>query len=934
MGTYDFKRIEKHWQNYWKENNTFIYEHNPTKQKFYILDMFPYPSGSGLHVGHPLGYVSTSIISKYKRLKGFNVLRPMGFDSFGLPAENFAIQSGKPPSETTEINIRRYKQQLEHLALGYDPTREFRTSDPGYYRWTQWIFLKLFTHWYNNTIAKAEPIEKLIGIFNSEGNIHVDACTSCDIIFSAEEWTQFSEKQQADILMKYRLAFTAESYVNWCQELGTVLANEEVKDGVSERGGHPVERRLMRQWELRITAYAERLINDLEGLEWPNSLLDMQRNWIGKSQGATLYFQLKDTYEQLLDSELDSNCIEVFTTRPDTVFGSTFIVLAPEHPLVNIITTKEQSDEIKAYVNKSMLRSERQRQSEIKNFTGVFTGAYVINPFTKKEIPVYIGDYVLFGYGSGAIMAVPAHDSRDHAFAKSVDLPIISVIEGINSDKEAYDAKSGKLCNSGFINGLEVKEAIEKIINEIENRGIGKRKINYRLRDAVFSRQRYWGEPFPIVYKNDIAYPVSENELPVTLPKVSVYKTTGTGQSPLASVEEWVNLPNGFKRETDTMPGWAGSSWYFFRYMDPHNELEFVSKEKASIWAPVDLYVGGSEHAVGHLLYSRFWTKFLYDIGKSPVQEPFKKLVNQGMIQGRSSIIYRHKVTLVYESMPLSESKENYIPIHADVNIVKDDYLDVEAFRRWSPANQSATFKLNSEGKFACDSEIEKMSKTYYNVVNPDDVCEQYGSDSFRLYEMFLGPIEQSKPWSTQGINGVFNFLKKVYSLFIDDQDYLRVTEETPTSEELKILHQTIKKVEEDIERLSFNTSVSAFMICLNDLTKHKVLKRAILEPFLIILAPFAPHICEELWQRLGHTESILKSEWPAFNPLFLIENSFEYPISINGKTKLKLQLPLDLAATEVEKAVLASEAIRKLIGDKQIKKVVVVQGKIVNVVL
>jgi leucyl-tRNA synthetase len=924
MAQYDFLRIEKRWQQYWKENHIFHTTNETTKPKYYILDMFPYPSGAGLHVGHPLGYISTGILAQYKRLKGFNVLRPMGFDSFGLPAEQYAILTGTHPAVTTEKNIQRYKEQLEMLGLGYDPQREIRTSDPEYYKWTQWIFLQLFHSWYNQDTDRAEPIEELVAHFQKQGNQGIKAATSHVGYFTADEWNGLETLVQENILMEYRLAYTAYTYVNWCEALGTVLANEEVKDGLSERGGHPVERRLMRQWQLRITAYAERLLKGLETVEWNPSLIEMQKNWIGKSEGAKIFFPIADSDKKL----------EIFTTRPDTIFGSTFMVIAPEHPLVGELTTSEQRQAVHDYVAAAMSRSERDRQSESKKATGVFTGSYALNPFTRTKIPIWIADYVLIGYGTGAIMAVPAHDERDYLFAKTFDLPIQSVIEGADVSTNAFPAKEGKMTNSEFLNGLEVKDAIRTAIQAVVDRGIGSAQTNYKLRDVTFSRQRYWGEPFPIVWKDGIARGVPESELPVTLPNVQSYKTTGTGESPLAAIDEWVNLPDGSRRETDTMPGWAGSSWYFFRYLDPNNPTKFVDPDLEKYWMPVDLYMGGSEHAVGHLLYARFWTKFLFDKGYVSVQEPFKKLINQGMILGRSSIIYKRKDADVFETMPLSEKEDRYIPIHADVRLVEDDALDIIGFKEWMKDYSDAEFILNSEGKFICDVEVEKMSKSLHNVVNPDDVCAQYGVDAFRMYEMFLGPIEQSKPWSTKGITGVFNFLRKFYSFFIGENDELLVTDEAPTAEELKILHQTIKKTEEDIERLSFNTTVAQFMICLNELSRLKCRKRAVLEPLLIVLCPFAPHITEELWERLGNQSSILQASFPQWKEEYLVESTFEYPISINGKMRLKIAFPLDCEPTEVEKQVLASEAVQKYLGENKVKKVVVVPGKIVNVVI
>lgn len=922
--SYDFRAIEQKWQTRWKETGQFETDVRADKPSYYILDMFPYPSGAGLHVGHPLGYIATGVLAQYKRMKGFNVLRPMGFDSFGLPAENYAIQKGVHPQITTEQNIARYKSQLSRLGLGYDPKTEVWTSNPDYYKWTQWIFIQLFKSWYNNASDKAEPVETLIALFEKGGSAAANAAHSSETEFSAAEWRAFEDKRKQEILLDYRLAYQSHTYVNWCEALGTVLANEEVKDGLSERGGHPVERRLMRQWSLRITAYAERLLQGLTDVEWPTSLVEMQKNWIGKSQGARITFYTTE-----------GEPIEVFSTRPDTIFGATFMVLAPEHPIVEKIATDEQKAEVEKYQAYAKSRSERDRMAEAKTHTGAFTGAYAVHPFTKENIPVWISDYVLYGYGTGAVMAVPAHDSRDYAFAKQFGLEIVEVVSGGNVAEEAFEAKDGTLVNSDFLNGLNVKEAIEQAITKLETDGLGVRETNYRLRDAIFSRQRYWGEPIPMIHRDGVPYPVEESELPVTLPKVESYKQTGSGASPLAAIEEWVNLPDGAKRETNTMPGWAGSSWYFFRYPDPENDEQFVAKDLAEKWTPVDLYVGGAEHAVGHLLYARFWTKFLFDRGFAPVEEPFKRLVNQGMIQGTSKIIFKRKDANVFDSLPPASERKNYIPIHADVNLVdENDCLNIDGFREWTPAYKDATFNVDENGCFKCKSEIEKMSKSLHNVVNPDDICDAYGADTFRLYEMFLGPLEQSKPWNTHGITGSFNFLRKVWGLFLDEEGRTQLTDEAPSKEELKILHQTIKKVGEDIERLSFNTAVAQFMIFANEAAKLKCRKRAVLEPFLLTVAPFAPHIAEELWARAGHTDSALNQPFPQYDEAHLTEDAFEYPVSVNGKLRLKLKLPLDLDKTQIEERALSAEGLKKYIEGKPVKKVIVVPGKIINVVV
>lgn len=853
--TYRFQEIEAKWQKQWVENQLYRVDVNEEKPKFYALDMFPYPSGSGLHVGHPLGYIASDIVSRFKRLNGFNVLHPMGYDAFGLPAEQYAIQTGQHPAVTTEANIKRFREQLDKMGFCFDWSRQVKTCNPGYYKWTQWIFSLFFKHWYDKSQEKARPISELVQAFEATGNNGIEAHTTYGIELTAENWNDSSEIQKNEILNHYRLAFIDETTVNWCAELGTVLANEEVVNGVSERGGYPVVRKKMKQWSLRITAYADRLLSGLETIEWSDSIKEIQRNWIGRSEGAEIDFNVQSTDVQL----------RVFTTRPDTLFGATYMVVAPEHPALDHICSAEQRDEVFAYAEKAKNRSEIERMADTQK-TGVFTGAYAINPFNQKEIPVWTSDYVLAGYGTGAIMAVPAHDERDFEFAQAFDLPIVPVIKPADSElqtplTEAVSSKEGVCFDSDFLNDLSVKEAIIRAIEEIENRDIGTKKVNYKLREAGFGRQRYWGEPFPIIYNEEL--PSLVNELPVDLPEVESYKPTGTGESPLAAVHNWVETPQGL-RETDTMPGWAGSSWYFLRYTDPNNAQEFASKESLQYWKNVDLYIGGSEHATGHLLYSRFWTKFLYDLGYLTWDEPFKKLVNQGMIMGEDG---------------------------------------------------------------------QKMSKRWGNVVNPDDVCDQYGADTLRLYEMFLGPLEDSKPWNTNGIEGVSRFLGKFWRLFYSNDAWL-VEEEKALDDELKVLHKTIKKVTEDIPKMSFNTCVSAFMVCVNDLTSLKCHKREILEPLLVLLAPFAPHISEELWESLGHTESIHKATWPSYNEDYIKENTFTYPISINGKMRTQIPFPVDMSKEEIEKNVLGNEVVLKWTEGKPPKKVIVVPNRIVNVVI
>ncbi|MBC5773443.1 leucine--tRNA ligase [Pontibacter sp. KCTC 32443] len=921
MSENNFSQIEKKWQRYWEENQTFKAKESTDKPKYYALDMFPYPSGAGLHVGHPLGYIASDIVSRYKRLKGFNVLHPMGFDSFGLPAEQYAIQTGQHPAITTEQNIARYIEQLKNIGFSFDWEREVRTSDPSYYKWTQWIFMQLFNSYYNYSSDKAETIDKLITEFEANGNANINAaCDEDTPAFTDEEWKGMNEQQQAEIMLKYRLTYVAEAVVNWCPALGTVLANDEVVGGVSERGGYPVERKKMRQWMMRITAYAERLLQGLETIDWPEPVKEMQRNWISKSVGAELDFAIEG-----------DGSIKVFTTRIDTIFGATFVVLAPEHELVAQITTEEQRAAVEAYVNVAKNRSERERMTDVKTVSGVFTGAYAINPISEERVPIWIADYVLAGYGTGAVMAVPGHDSRDYAFAKHFNLPIREVVAGGNLEVEAYAAKEGIIINSGFLNGLDVKDAIKAGIAKAEELGVGKGRVQYRMRDAVFSRQRYWGEPVPVYFKDGIPQLLKDEELPLELPKIDAYLPTETGEPPLGRAVDW-KYNNQYEYELSTMPGWAGSSWYWYRYMDPKNNSEFASKDKIEYWRNVDLYIGGSEHATGHLLYSRFWNKFMFDLGLVVEEEPFKKLINQGMIQGRSNFVYRIKDTNKYISFGLKDQYD-VTPLHVDVNIVENDVLNLDAFKNWRPENADAEFILE-DGKYNVGVEIEKMSKRYYNVVNPDDIVERVGADALRLYEMFLGPLEQFKPWNTNGIDGVSKFLKKYWKLFFDKDGNLQVTDEQPTAEELKSLHKTIKKVEEDIERFSFNTSVSTFMICVNELTQLKTNKRAILEPLTIILSSYAPHITEEIWNALGHTESISYATFPKWKEEYLVENTFEYPVSVNGKTRTKLAFATDAPREEIEKAVLNDEQVTKFFDGKSPKKIIIVPNKIINVVV
>ena len=925
---YNFSAIERKWQQYWKENKTYKVDIDKSRPKFYVLDMFPYPSGAGLHVGHPLGYIASDIYSRYKRLQGFNVLHPMGYDAFGLPAEQYAIQTGQHPALTTDINIKRYREQLDKLGFNYDWDREVRTCDPDYYHWTQWAFIKMFKHWYNNATQKAEPIDSLITEFEQNGNTIVSAACSEVETFSANQWKTMNEKQQQEILLAYRIAYLADTMVNWCPALGTVLANDEVKEGFSVRGGHPVEQRKMKQWCLRISAYAERLLNDLETIEWSDSLKEIQRNWIGRSEGAEVTFKIDGSEKGIL----------VFTTRPDTIYGATFMVLAPESELVDELTTAEHRQAVEEYITMAKRKTERERQAEAKKVSGQFTGSYAINPFTKEPIPIWISEYVLAGYGTGAIMAVPAHDSRDFVFAKTFGLQIVQTVirpgetpSDPSTWEESYDSKEGIVINSGIINGLDVKDAIRTINENIEKQGLGSFKVNFRLRDAIFSRQRYWGEPFPIYYKDGLPYPIEEDKLPLELPEVDAYLPTEKGEPPLGRAKNW-HTPEGYPYELSTMPGFAGSSAYYLRYMDPKNDKGLVSKEANEYWENVDLYIGGTEHATGHLVYSRFWNKFLFDLGYVCKNEPFKKLINQGMIQGRSNFVYRVKGTNQFVSYNLRKDYD-VTEIHVDVNIVENDVLDTDKFRAWRPEFANAEFILEN-GKYICGWAVEKMSKSMYNVVNPDDIVEKYGADTLRIYEMFLGPLEQSKPWDTNGIDGVHKFLRRLWRLYHDTNNESNIINNPATKDELKVIHKTIKKITQDIEHFSFNTGVSAFMICVNELTDLKCNKREVLEPLAILIAPYAPHIAEELWRLLGRNQSVCDAKWPEHNEEFLVESTFTCPISFNGKTRFTLEVPLNLPKEEVEKMVLENEQTARYLEGKAPKKIIVVPNKIVNVVI
>ena len=920
---YNFKIIEKKWQNAWASNQTYKVLEDKTKQKYYVLDMFPYPSGAGLHVGHPLGYIASDIYARYKKLKGFNVLHPMGYDSFGLPTEQYAIQTGIHPEIATRENTNRYRKQLDQLGFSYDWSREIQTSDPNYYKWTQWIFKQLFDSYYCNDRDKAIKIAELVLDFEKTGNIKTNAACDEDApLFSAFEWNDFSEKEKEKILLKYRLAFLSATRVNWCEGLGTVLANDEVKDGLSERGGFPVEQKSMKQWSLRITAYADRLISGLDSLEWSDSIKDIQKNWIGKSKGVSIIFNIEDI----------ENKIEVFTTRPDTIFGVNFIVLSPEHPLIEKITKSSQKIDVEAYLAITRLKSERDRQAE-KSISGVFTGSYAIHPFTSKKVAIWIGEYVVASYGTGAVMAVPCGDQRDWGFANHFGIDILNVFQDVDVSRNAYEDKNAKITNSDFLNGLPVKKAIDLAICKIEESRFGKGKINYRLRDAIFSRQRYWGEPFPVFYKDNIPY-ILDNEKHVTLPPVDKYLPTSNGEPPLARAnkEEW-NVYEGERMETNIMPGWAGSSWYFLRYMDPNNEGEFCAKEKSDYWGQVDLYIGGAEHAVGHLLYSRFWTKFLFDRGFISFDEPFKKMINQGMILGRSSFVYRVKDSNTFVSFD-KRKKYKTTRLHVDISFVENDILDVEAFRNWRSEYSDAEFVFSDDGKYLCGYEVEKMSKSKYNVQTPDNLVEDFGADTLRLYEMFLGPLEQFKPWDVQGINGVHNFLRKFWRLVHDSENKFNVSEQKPSKESYKTLHKTIKKVEEEIERHSFNTVVSTFMICINELTDQKCNSREIISEFTVLLSSYAPHISEEIWQKLGNKTSVTLASFPKFNASYLIENEMSYPVSFNGKTRFTITLPFETKKDEVEKEVLKHKKTIKYLDGKSPKKVIVVVNRIVNIVI
>ena len=935
---YNFKEIEDKWQDYWAKNETFKANNASDKPKYYVLDMFPYPSGAGLHVGHPLGYIASDIYARYKRHKGFNVLHPQGYDSFGLPAEQYAIQTGQHPAKTTEENIKTYRRQLDQIGFSFDWSREVRTSNPAYYKWTQWIFIQLFNSWYNLDSDKAEDISTLISIFEKEGNISVNASCDDEIQeFTPVQWEAFSKKEQEEIVLQYRLTFLSDTEVNWCPELGTVLANDEIVNGVSERGGFPVVRKKMTQWSMRISAYAQRLLDGLKSIDWPQPLKDSQTNWIGRSQGAMVSFQI-DSHDEIID---------VFTTRPDTIFGVSFMTLAPEHDLVSKITTETQKDAVQNYIKATAKRSERERMADVKTISGVFTGAYAIHPFSGEKVQIWIGDYVLAGYGTGAVMAVPCGDQRDYDFAKHFKIPIPNIFEGVDISEQAHTDKEGTIiANSNFLSGLSYKKALKLSIYELEKQEIGHGKINYRLRDAVFSRQRYWGEPFPVYYVDGMPQMIDEIHLPIVLPEVEKYLPTEDGQPPLGNADTWawdsvnnkvvgngeINNTSVWPLELNTMPGWAGSSYYFNRYMDPHNETEFASKESLNYWKEVDLYIGGSEHATGHLLYARFWQKFMFDRGLVPVDEFAKKLINQGMILGTSAFIFREDGTNRFYSKGLLEGKIGQL-IHVDVSLVNaSDELDIEGFKSWREDFKDAKFIYEDNGIFKVSREVEKMSKSKYNVVNPDNICAEYGADSLRLFEMFLGPLEQAKPWKTSGISGVHSFLKKLWKLFYNGEE-LSISDSSPTAEEFKTLHKTIKKVEEDIENFSFNTSVSTFMIAVNELITQKCNKRAILEPLLILISPYAPHIAEELWEKLGNTESISTAPFPIFKPQYLVESSKNYPVSFNGKMRFTLELPLDMTKDDIEKVVLAHQKTQAQLAGRVPKKIIIVPGKIINIV-
>jgi leucyl-tRNA synthetase len=940
---YQFKDIEQKWQQFWANHQTFKAEDNSTKPKYYVLDMFPYPSGAGLHVGHPLGYIASDIFARYKRLKGFNVLHPMGYDSFGLPAEQYAIQTGQHPAITTETNIATYRRQLDQIGFSFDWSREVRTSSPDYYKWTQWIFMQLFNSWYNKAIEKAEPINVLINHFEHHGSGGVKAVCDEEVLsFGADEWRAMSHDEQQAELLKYRLTYLRESTVNWCPALGTVLANDEVKDGFSERGGYPVEQKKMMQWSMRITAYAERLLQGLNTIDWPEPLKEMQRNWIGKSTGASVKFPI----DKSTNTSIPAEYIEVFTTRVDTIFGVTFLVIAPEHELVSALTTPEQKGAIDAYITQTKKKSELDRMADTKTVSGAFTGSYVLNPLNGEKVQIWIADYVLAGYGTGAVMAVPSGDQRDYLFAKHFYLPIVPIMDIQKIETEADPTKDGRYINSDFMNGLFYNEGTKAVIAKLEEIGAGKAKINFRMRDAIFGRQRYWGEPVPVYFKDGLPYLIEENELPLVLPEVDKYLPTESGEPPLGRAADWsyrsevsgAGSGETYAYELSTMPGWAGSSWYWYRYMDAHNDHEFASKKAVEYWKDVDLYIGGSEHATGHLLYSRFWNKFMKDMNLVVEEEPFKKLINQGMIQGRSSFVYRlvdeeGRGTNTFVSHGLIKEYKTS-PLHVDVNIVENDVLNIPKFKEWRPEYTGAEFILEG-GKYICGVEIEKMSKSKFNVVNPDDLIARYGADTLRMYEMFLGPLEQSKPWNTNGIEGVFKFLRKFWRLFHNDQWIFAVSNAEPSKAELKALHKIIHKVEEDVERFSFNTSVSSFMIAVNELTDLKCTNKAVLQDMVIILSPYAPHICEELWTLLGNEAGTLSyASYPKFNGTYLIEDEFAYPISINGKTKMNLSISLSLDASATEAVVLANADVLRYLDGKSPKKVIVVKGRIVNMVV
>lgn len=920
---YNHKSIESRWQNYWRDNNIYKVDIDNSKPKFYVLDMFPYPSGAGLHVGHPLGYIASDIYARYKRQRGFNVLHPMGYDAYGLPAEQYAIQTGQHPEITTSQNIARYRSQLDKIGFCYDWSREIRTCDPDYYKWTQWVFIQMFNSYYDTLLQKAAPIKNLEEKFAASGTADIHASCSEELTFTADEWNKMTEKEKNDVLMNYRIAYLGNTMVNWCPKLGTVLANDEVSEGVSIRGGYPVEQKVMCQWCLRVGAYAQRLLEGLEKVDWTDSLKETQRNWIGRSEGAEMVFKIDG-------SDVD---MTIFTTRADTVFGVTFMVLAPESEYVDRVTVPERKQEVKDYIAAIKNKTERERLMD-KKVSGVFTGSYAVNPLSGAKIPVWVSDYVLAGYGTGAIMAVPAHDSRDYAFARHFNLPIIPLIEGADVSEASFDAKEGKMINSAGpeldLNGMDVKEAIAAAKEFIEKKGIGKVKVNYRLRDAIFSRQRYWGEPFPVYYKDNMPYMMDEKQLPLLLPEVDKYLPTESGEPPLGRAKNWVTA-DGYPIELCTMPGFAGSSAYYLRYMDPHNKEALVSREANDYWRNVDLYVGGTEHATGHLIYSRFWNKFLYDLGLVCEDEPFRKLINQGMIQGRSNFVYRIKDTNTFVSYNLRKDYD-VTPIHVDVNIVSNDILDTERFRAWRPEFNDAEFILE-DGKYVCGYAVEKMSKSMFNVVNPDDIVERYGADTLRLYEMFLGPVEQSKPWDTNGIDGVNRFIKKLWNLFYKGDEFI-VESGEPTKDNLKSIHKLIKKITQDIENFSYNTSVSAFMICVNELTQQKCHNALVLQQLVTLLAPFAPHVAEELWHALGNEKSVCDAEWPAYDEKYLKEDNVKYPVSFNGKVRFNIEVPAETPREEVEKIALGHEDAAKWIEGKTIRKIIVVPGKIVNVVV